>query len=57
MGKFLSGFVRNKFTNQQRQQQEQRAKEPETQEERILDFQKKSFETSDAEDVEFEEVK
>lgn len=32
-------------------------KEPETQEERILDYQKKSFEAADAVDVEFEEIK
>lgn len=32
-------------------------KEPETQEERILDYQRKSFESADAVDVEFEEIK
>lgn len=40
------------YNRQQKTQQE-----PETQEERILDFQKKSFESADAEDVDFEEIK
>ncbi|MDR1516688.1 MAG: DUF4834 family protein [Dysgonamonadaceae bacterium] len=31
--------------------------EPETQEDRIISYQKKSFESSPAEDVDFEEVK
>lgn len=37
--------------------QSREAQEPETQEERILDYQKKSFESADAVDVEFEEIK
>lgn len=35
----------------------QTEKEPETQEERILDYQKRKFENMDVQDVEFEEVK
>lgn len=38
------------------QQQEQTTKEPQTQEERILDYQRKTFESTDAQDVEFEEI-
>ena len=36
---------------------QQQKNEPETQEDRILDYQKKSFETTDVIDVEFEEIK
>lgn len=43
------------FQNEQKANAE--TKEPETQEERILDYQRKSFESADVDDVDFEEVK
>ena len=44
-------------TNTRNQQPHHQPKDPETQEERILEYQKKSFESADAHDVEFEEIK
>ncbi|HBG42221.1 hypothetical protein [Limibacterium fermenti] len=40
-----------------RQQSRPSPSEPETQEERIISYQKKSFETTEAEDVDFVEIK
>ena len=53
---FLSG-KRNKQTPPRPQQHTAPARQPETQEERIIEYQKKTFESSDAEDVDFVEVK
>lgn len=50
------GWIFRTHTNNHRQE-EQKQKTPETQEDRILEYQKKSFEKTDAEDVEFEEIK
>lgn len=58
-------FLYKKNFNQQQQRQqnrynnppEQERKVPETQEERILDLQRKKFESTDVEDVDFEEIK
>ena len=44
------------YQQQSRQQQQQR-KRPEAQEDRILDFQRKSFESTDVEDADFVEIK
>ena len=49
--------TRRKPTSKPYGQSRQPEKEPESQEERILDYQKKSFEVADAQDVEFEEIK
>ncbi len=46
---------RSRGTNNQRAQNQE--KKTETQEERILEYQKRSFESADAYDVEFEEIK
>ena len=53
---FLSG-KRNKQTPPRSQQHAAQSKQPETQEERIIEYQKKTFASSDAEDVDFVEVK
>ncbi len=59
----LKGFVRFLFGKRAGQSspfQQQRTEEPgqpETQEDRIIEYQKKTFESSDAEDVEFVEIK
>lgn len=53
-----SGY--NPYTQQQQRrnyQSKATPKKPETQEERILDFQKKSFDSSKAEDADFIEIK
>lgn len=47
----------NQYNNQQQQQPQQDKKSPETQEERILDFQRKKFESTDIEDADYEEVR
>lgn len=52
---FLSG-KRNKQTPPPRQHAAQ-SKQPETQEKRIIEYQKKTFASSDAEDVDFVEIK
>ncbi len=54
--------IYKKHFNQQnnpfnRQQPEPEKRAPETQEERILDFQRKKFEATDIEDADFEEIK
>lgn len=54
---FLFGKRTQSNTYRRRPQQQQQSAEPETQEDRILEYQKKSFETSDAVDAEFEEIK
>ena len=48
---------RQKDQRQRYQQNSKKSSTPGTQEERILDFQKKSFEKSDAEDADFIEIK
>lgn len=56
----LKGFVRFLFGKRARQtspRQPQRPEQAETQEERIIEYQKKTFEISEAEDVEFVEIK
>lgn len=59
----LKGFVRfliGKRTGEAppyRQQRPEQPRQPETQEDRIIEYQKKTFESSDAEDVEFVEIK
>jgi len=40
-----------------RQQQQTYTRQPETQEDRIIEYQKKNFEKSDVEDVDFVEIK
>lgn len=55
LGRFLFGMRQKPQSGPYNRQSQQ--KEPESQEERILDYQKKSFESSDAVDVDFEEVK
>ncbi|MDD3788153.1 MAG: hypothetical protein PHO94_05610 [Petrimonas sp.] len=58
--KLISNFIRGKVSGTQRNRsygETSQPQEPETQEERILDYQKKSFESADAEDVDFEEIK
>lgn len=51
---FIIGNHRRAANNPYNKKEE---KQPETQEERILEYQKKSFEKTDAEDVDFEEIK
>lgn len=53
---FLMG-KRGRQSPNQRQQRTQQAKQPDNQQERIIEYQKKNFESSDAEDVDFVEVK
>lgn len=50
------GWLFSTHTNNHRQE-EPKPKTPENQEDRILEYQKKSFEKTDVEDVEFEEIK
>lgn len=50
------GWLFRAHTNSHRQE-ESKPKTPESQEDRILEYHKKSFEKTDAEDVEFEEIK
>jgi hypothetical protein len=60
IGKFIaffrgtSGRPTSSYHNQQRYNA---SKKPETQEDRIVEYQRKSFLKDEAEDVEFEEVK
>ncbi len=58
---FFRFFYRRHFNQQNRNPYNQSPKEerraPETQEDRILDFQRKKFESTDIEDAEYEEVK
>jgi len=53
---FLYG-KRNKQTPPRPRQHTAQSKQPETQEERIIEYQKKTFISSEAEDVDFVEVK
>lgn len=55
--RWIASWGRRATGNYTQQQREQTQKEPETQEDRILDYQRKSFESAEAVDVEFEEVK
>lgn len=48
---------RQKEQRQRYQHNSKKSSTPETQEDRILDFQKKSFEKTDAEDADFIEIK
>lgn len=57
VNRFLFGTRRKAQSNPFGQSRTQQGKTPETQEERILEYQKKNFESSDAVDVEFEEIK
>ena len=57
LGRALFGTKRKPQASPYSRHSQQQQNEPETQEERILDYQKKSFETTDAIDVEFEEIK
>ncbi|MDD4777061.1 MAG: hypothetical protein PHV53_02115 [Fermentimonas sp.] len=50
-----SGTTTNRY-RQQRPRPEQ-PKQPETQEDRIIEYQKKSFESTEAEDADFIEIK
>ncbi|HUI32210.1 MAG: hypothetical protein PHO84_07915 [Dysgonamonadaceae bacterium] len=50
-------IVRLIFRGRKKSQQNQSAQEPITQSDRIISYKKKEFETSAAEDVEFEEIK
>jgi len=54
------GFLLGKKTRQSSTFQQNRREQPkqtDTQEDRIIEYQKKTFESSDAEDVEFVEIK
>ncbi|QRX64423.1 hypothetical protein JS578_04030 [Dysgonomonadaceae bacterium zrk40] len=53
---FLTG-KRNGQSAANRQTSQSQPKQPETQEDRIIEYQKKTFEKSEAEDVEFTEIK
>lgn len=57
---FITGGKRSgkstSYYRQQRQRPEQ-PKQPETQEDRIIEYQKKSFESTEAEDADFIEIK
>ena len=58
--RLISSFLfgkRNPSNTYRHRPQQQQPSEPETQEDRILEYQKKSFEKTDAVDVEFEEIK
>lgn len=57
LGRILFGVRRKPQANHYSRQSKSSEKEPESQEERILDYQRKSFEASDAVDVDFEEIK
>lgn len=71
--KFLLGFIvvyfilksvtaflmgkRGRQTSNYRRQRAQHAKQPENQQDRIIEYQKKDFESSEIEDADFTEVK
>lgn len=60
--RLILAFLYKKNFNRQQQNRynntpQQERKVPETQEERILDLQRKKFESTDVEDVDFEEIK
>lgn len=58
---FLGGKRSEKSTtynrHQRQQQRPEQPKQPETQEDRIIEYQKKSFESTEAEDADFIEIK
>ncbi len=58
---FITGNRSRRSTAYHRQQQHrqrpQQQKQPETQKDRIIEYQKKSFESSEVEDVDFVEIK
>lgn len=57
---FIVGGKRSgKYTSNYRQQRQRtdQPKQPETQEDRIIEYQKKSFETSEVQDADFIEIK
>jgi hypothetical protein len=61
-GKFIARMRGDSRPNSSYQQQRQRQrqnppKKTETQEDRIIDYQKKSFEATQVEDVDFEEIR
>lgn len=45
------------FSHDRKQPSKQPSKQPETQEERMIEYQKKKFESTEVEDADFEEVK
>ncbi len=53
---FLMG-KRGRQTSNFRQQRPQQARQPENQQDRIIEYQKKKFESSEIEDADFVEVK
>ncbi len=53
---FLSGH-RGKQSSSRQQQHAPQPRQPETQEDRIIEYQKKNFAESEVEDVEFVEIK
>lgn len=53
---FGSRYRKNNPYNHQQQKSKQNV-QPETQEDRIIEYQKKSFESSDIEDADFVEIK
>jgi len=60
IGRFIAFFRGNTgrpASSYYQQRQQNTYKKPETQEDRIMGYQKKSFETTEVEDVEFEEIK
>lgn len=57
MQKIVQFLLNGSNAFQKKQSRSQKTQEPHTQEDRIIDYQKKSFESSKIEDVEFEEVK
>lgn len=54
---FITGGKRSGKSTSYYRQQRQRPEQPETQEDRIIEYQKKSFETTEAEDADFIEIK
>lgn len=52
-----SVYKRSRFESENGKETKQPEKTPETQEDRILDYQRKNFEATDAVDVDFEEIK
>ena len=57
LGRILFGTRRKPQASPYSRHSQQQQKEPETQEDRILDYQRKSFEKTDAVQLEFEEIK
>jgi len=54
---FLMGKRGKQASNPQRQRAQQQPKQPECQQDRIIEYQRKNFESSEIEDADFEEVK